>query len=117
MQGQGFRRVEIFEGSMDDIQKGAEDMFRELQGAFSFGFGMFPELEDRMAHEMRRLFRPDASTSSRWENDLAAPRSHISHATSSACSLCCVRSQSCGSSRSADVCGSNQSSQGRCTID
>ncbi|CAK0784136.1 hypothetical protein CVIRNUC_007339 [Coccomyxa viridis] len=70
--GQGFRRVEIFEGSMEDIQKGAEDMFRELQGAFSFGFGMFPELEDRMAHEMRRLFRPDASTPSR-EDGFALP--------------------------------------------
>lgn len=66
LQGQGFRRVEIFEGSMDDIHKGIEDVMRELQGAFSFGFGMFPELEERMTGEMRRLFRPDASTSERW---------------------------------------------------
>lgn len=50
---------------MDDIHKGAEDMFRELQAAFSFGFGMFPELEEHMAGEMRRLFRPDSSTSGR----------------------------------------------------
>ncbi len=66
LQGQGFRRVEIFEGSMDDIHRGIEDVMRELQGAFSFGFGMFPELEERMTGEMRRLFRPDASTSGRW---------------------------------------------------
>lgn len=66
LQGQGFRRVEIFEGSMDNIHKGMEDMLRELQGAFSFGFGMFPELEEHMTGEMRRLFRPDASTSGRW---------------------------------------------------
>ena len=65
LQGQGFRRVEIFEGSMDDIHRGIEDVMRELQGAFSFGFGMFPELEERMTGEMRRLFRPDASTSGR----------------------------------------------------
>ena len=51
---------------MDDIHKGMEDVLRELQGAFSFGFGMFPELEERMTGEMRRLFRPEASTSGRW---------------------------------------------------
>ena len=65
LQGQGFRRVEIFEGSMDDIHQGMQDMMRELQGAFSFGFGMFPELEEHMTGEMRRLFRPEASTSGR----------------------------------------------------
>jgi hypothetical protein len=65
LQGQGFRRVEIVEGSMEDMQKGMQDMFRELQGAFNFGFGLFPELEEHMADEMRRLFRPEASTSGR----------------------------------------------------
>lgn len=50
---------------MEDMQKGMQDMFRELQGAFNFGFGMFPELEEHMADEMRRLFRPEASTSGR----------------------------------------------------
>ena len=65
MQGQGFRRVEIFEDSMDNNYKVVEDMFRELQGAFNFGFGMLPELEEHMTNEMRRLFRPEASTSGR----------------------------------------------------
>ena len=90
--------MEIFEGSMDDIQKGAEDIFRELQGAFSFGFGMFPELEDRMAHEMRRLFRPDASTSSRQDISLQTLASHRRPATSSPCTLYYVSRQSYGSS-------------------
>jgi len=73
MQSQGFRRIEIFEDSMDNNLKGVEDMFRELQGVFNFGFGMFPELEEHMTNEMRRLFRPEASTSGRRAMDPQAP--------------------------------------------
>ena len=62
---------------MDDVHKGMEDMLRELQGAFSFGFGMFPELEEHMTGEMRRLFRPGASTSGRWASLCSCPTTSL----------------------------------------
>ncbi|CAL8469402.1 g8943 [Coccomyxa elongata] len=72
--GQGYSRVELWEGGMDDLHDGLAGAFRELERGFSFGFGMLPELERHMAREMQRICGPESGDA---EATLPPPRQTI----------------------------------------